>query len=185
MISPLFEVVDRNDFPRWLKRHGMLDPVVEVGVLFGEYSEWFLNEWPGTLHMVDPWVQQDSGLYLDGCNGVHMPLAYERTLRTVKRFKERAVIHRMFSQDAAGQFAIESLSAVYLDGNHGYKAVRDDISAWLPTIKSGGVLAGHDHYSRHDEWQDCGVKEAVSDFARENRLMVHLTPCTSWFILKP
>lgn len=184
-MNPTFEIVDRNDFPRWLVRHKMLDPVVEIGVLFGEYSEWFLDNWPGTLHMVDPWVQQDSQQYLDGCNAVHMPMAYERTLRTVARFKDRAHVMRMFSHEAAPHFADGSLGCAYLDGNHAYKNVRQDIDLWLPKVKSGGIIAGHDHYNAHTEWHDCGVKSAVSDFARENRLTVHLTPCTSWFILKP
>jgi Methyltransferase domain len=41
------------------------------------------------------------------------------------------------------------VDVVFLDGSHEYEAVRRDILAWMPRIKSGGMLAGHDindHY---------------------------------------
>jgi len=33
---------------------------------------------------------------------------------------------------------------VFIDADHGYQALRADIEAWLPAVKPGGVLAGHD-----------------------------------------
>lgn len=45
----------------------------------------------------------------------------------------------------ASQFADHSLDFVFIDGDHSYESVRDDISAWLPKVKSGGLLAGHDY----------------------------------------
>lgn len=50
------------------------------------------------------------------------------------------------------------LAAVYIDGDHAYEAVRDDIKAWLPKIKHGGILAGHDYGAG---WP--GVQKAVDE----------------------
>ena len=33
---------------------------------------------------------------------------------------------------------------MFLDAAHDYKNVRTDIEAWLPVVKSGGIIAGHD-----------------------------------------
>ena len=37
------------------------------------------------------------------------------------------------------------LDVVFLDGDHSYEAVCDDIKLWVPHIKSGGILCGHDY----------------------------------------
>jgi hypothetical protein len=39
----------------------------------------------------------------------------------------------------------KSIDFVFIDGDHSYNAVVQDIKAWLPKIKSGGILAGHDY----------------------------------------
>jgi hypothetical protein len=51
---------------------------------------------------------------------------------------------RMDSALAAGRFADKSVSFVFIDANHSEESVSRDIAAWLPKVKPGGVLAGHD-----------------------------------------
>lgn len=46
--------------------------------------------------------------------------------------------------------------AVFLDADHRYEAVQADIAAWLPLVRPGGVLAGHDY-------DDEGVRRAVTE----------------------
>jgi hypothetical protein len=185
MTPDIFQIRDRLHFPAWLTENGLTGRGVEVGVLFGEYSHHLLGYWPGHLTMVDPWVNQDQRAYRDGCNAVYLPDAEATARAAVKEHGERATLLRMFSEQAAPLFEDGSLDFVFIDANHKASEVGRDISWWLPKIRHGGVLSGHDFYERHDAYQDCGVKTAVQDFARVNDLTVHLTPCTSWFILKP
>lgn len=49
------------------------------------------------------------------------------------------------SEDVAAQFEDGSLDMVYIDGQHNYKSVRQDILTWLPKIKTGGWITGHDY----------------------------------------
>jgi hypothetical protein len=184
-MSPLFTIKSRLDFIRYLNSQGLTDVGIEIGVLFGEYSEFILSNWPGVLHMVDPWLNQAPAAYLDGCNAVDMEAAYGATIKSTEKFGSRARIYRAFSNDAVNIVQRSDLDFVFLDGNHKQSAVNQDIQLWWPHIKSGGVLAGHDFYERHDAYQDCGVKTAVQNFARENKLQVVLTEDTSWFIQKP
>jgi hypothetical protein len=44
----------------------------------------------------------------------------------------------------ASLFEDESCDFVFLDDRHEYEFLRDGILAWLPKIKAGGILAGHD-----------------------------------------
>jgi len=60
------------------------------------------------------------------------------------------------SANGAKWFDDESLSFVFIDAAHDYESVRRDIAAWLPKMKPGAVLAGHD--AQHAE-----VMKAVNE----------------------
>ena len=51
----------------------------------------------------------------------------------------------MTSVEAASQFENGSVDFVFIDADHRYEAVVQDIQAWLPKLKSGGFIAGHDY----------------------------------------
>lgn len=48
------------------------------------------------------------------------------------------------SVEAATQFENNSLDVVFLDADHRYEFIKQDIDTWLPKLKQGGLLAGHD-----------------------------------------
>lgn len=48
------------------------------------------------------------------------------------------------SIDAAKLYDDNSLDFVMIDAAHDFKSVTEDIVSWLPKVKSGGLLAGHD-----------------------------------------
>jgi cephalosporin hydroxylase len=52
---------------------------------------------------------------------------------------------------------------VVIDGAHDYKYVKADIEAWLPKVKSGGYLCGHDYLSGEHEEVIRAVNEAFGD----------------------
>ena len=56
-------------------------------------------------------------------------------------------------------FADGSLCCVYIDADHTYESVTEDITAWLPKIRAGGVICGHDYSGG---WKE--VVRAVDDF---------------------
>jgi predicted O-methyltransferase YrrM len=70
---------------------------------------------------------------------------------------------RLKSIDAAQQFEDGFFDFVFIDGSHEYEDIRDDINAWYPKVKSGGLLAGHDYI-----W--LSVKRAIDEFADNNNL---------------
>ena len=75
------------------------------------------------------------------------------------------------SVQAAQRYANCSLDFVFIDADHSYPAMIQDITAWLPKIKPGGYLAGHDYY-----W--AGVKQAVDELLPQ---ALHYPP-GSWII---
>jgi hypothetical protein len=64
---------------------------------------------------------------------------------------------RMKSVDAANMYEDNSIDVVFIDACHTYECVKEDIAAWLPKVKIGGILAGHDY-----SWSD-DVRRAVDE----------------------
>jgi predicted O-methyltransferase YrrM len=52
------------------------------------------------------------------------------------------------SIDAAGLLADDLFDLVFLDADHSYASVRDDIACWRPKVRPGGILCGHDCEAR-------------------------------------
>ncbi|MBI2625271.1 MAG: class I SAM-dependent methyltransferase [Candidatus Nealsonbacteria bacterium] len=76
-----------------------------------------------------------------------------------KIIRKPAVFLQMKSEEAVKQFLDESLDLVFIDADHSYEEVKKDIEFWLPKIRKGGVLTGHDYdYPRHPD-----VKKAVDE----------------------
>lgn len=179
-------ISSRLELPTLLNERRLEYEGAEVGVLFGDFSAHILKHWGGKLHMIDPWVQQDPEVYLDGCNAVSMNKAYERAKARVAPFSVRANLIRSFSLEASHGFRDGQLDFVYLDANHSFDSVSADLLAWWPKVRAGGIVAGHDFYERHDEYQNCGVESAVREFVQQRGLELKLTPeCTSWWIDVP
>ena len=71
---------------------------------------------------------------------------------------------------------------VYIDADHSYQAVREDIALWYPRITPGGALCGHDYY-QEKHWP--GVKRAVDEFIAREQLSLTTYADSSWMVLKP
>jgi hypothetical protein len=52
---------------------------------------------------------------------------------------------RQSSVAAAELYADATLDFVFIDAAHDYESIKTDINAWLPKVKAGGILAGHDY----------------------------------------
>ena len=59
--------------------------------------------------------------------------------------RKPAVLMRMASVDAAKLIADCSLDFIFIDADHDYKSVKEDIDAWTPKVKYNGIIAGHDY----------------------------------------
>jgi len=72
----------------------------------------------------------------------------------------------MTSEEASLLFTDDSLDLVFLDADHRYEQIRRDIQRWLPKVKYGGVICGHDcekYYSECSEGQKVQIDECLDD----------------------
>jgi hypothetical protein len=160
----------RGELPSYLTSLGLLGEGVEIGVRDGDFSQWVLSHWAGEkLHLVDPWAHQDVKLYNDKSNvgqkeqdDLHNGVVDMMTARFPGRFQ----VHRDYSVNAARNFKDSSLDYIYIDGRHDYAGVKEDLEAWYPKLREGGLFAGHDFVPDGIlSTGDFGVQKGVSEFA--------------------
>jgi hypothetical protein len=60
---------------------------------------------------------------------------------------------------AAHTFLNQSLDFVFINADHSYEGCAADIHAWLPKVKAGGWIGGHDY--DNTDYPGFGVKRAV------------------------
>ena len=105
---------------------------------------------------VDLWPDQSPSADFDFAPGM-----YEKFLHNVRANGLEGIIRSVIrgdSAEAAKQVKDGSLFMAFLDASHLYPAVKKDIPAWLPKVKNGGYLCGHDYASPHE-----GVIRAVNE----------------------
>ena len=85
---------------------------------------------------------------------------------------------RANSVSASKMYADESMDAVFIDADHSYKSVRADILAWMPKVKKGGILAGHDYVDGYN-----GVIQAVNE-TLSGFETIECTPNKCWLWIK-
>jgi len=178
----------RDQLPRLLAASGLTGTGVEVGVQRGIYSEIILSRSRVTqLILVDPW-REFGGDYRDVANVAQAEhdSAFAEAQQRLARFGERATFWRMTSLEAAAQVAAASIDFVYLDARHDYEHVMDDLRAWYPKVKPGGIMAGHDYLDGDNPSGRFGVRSAVNAFCTANDLAVYETyedqPWTTWIV---
>jgi len=124
-----------------------ISKMVEVGSFQGESTTIFALFLPKTqIYAVDPlesgYDPTDIAALQDMDN-----IQHNFTVRTSKFLNITQV--KLKSIDAVNKFVDSNLDLVYIDGDHRYEAVKQDILKWKPKIKSGGYVSGHD-YGRED-----------------------------------
>lgn len=61
-----------------------------------------------------------------------------------EKYKDRLIPIQGHSYAVANQISNNSLDLVFIDADHSYSAVKQDILEYMPKIKENGILCGHD-----------------------------------------
>lgn len=71
---------------------------------------------------------------------------YDNFIENMKPVENYYFPLKISSKDASKKFKDKSLDFVFLDISVDYEDVKRDIETWLPKVKPGGILAGHNYY---------------------------------------
>ena len=201
---------NREQIGQFLNYHNLKNIGVELGSFKGQFANTILNNWNGKLLMVDVWRELPHEEYDDASNHREHIDAYAQAMDNLKGFEDRAYMLRMKGEHACDFISDQSLDFVYIDANHTYKSVKEDINLWYPKVKSGGIVMGHDYlpdyfYEGKEEKDQAlytfpdgqpekaqytgmfGVNPAVDEFCKKNGYTINKTDeflATWWFIKK-
>jgi len=135
----------------------VLNTGAEIGVRNGETSDFLLHNNPKLdLILVDPYSSyNDLGYVFEEKEQASLKKA---TRLKLNRFNHRHQWIYKPSVEASKQVKDGSLDVVFIDAIHEEPYVSQDLMAWYPKIRHGGILAGHDY-------QMTDVKKAVNTWA--------------------
>lgn len=100
-------------------------------------------------------------------------------LRNMMPVVDHISVIRLSSVQASRAFDDESLDAVFIDADHSYQAVKDDINCWLPKVKKSGILAGHDYIDSFE-----GVIRAVDEMLPRKEIITCPSNNKCWLFVK-
>lgn len=113
-----------------------------------------VDTWLGSEEHLEHEILKEDGLY-------------KEFLKNIEPVRHIVNPIRMTSLEASMLYEDESLDFVFIDASHKYEDVLDDIKAWYPKVKKGGIFAGHDYPS----WP--GVVQAVDEFFNSIQATLH------------
>jgi hypothetical protein len=133
----------------------------EIGVADGQNSLTLCRSIPNLeLLCVDPWQ-----VYLGN------PRAHDNQEEMFRLAQKRlspfrTVFVRAMSMDAARDVVDNSLDFVYIDGNHCFDFVMQDLIEWSKKVRAGGIVSGHDYY----RFRWAGVVDAVDAYVKAHQI---------------
>ena len=187
-LTHYYENVDgwfyRNDtlFYKQIIDHFESGHFVEIGSYKGRSSSFMgveiaLSGKDIKFDCIDTWLgseeHQIDGSHpdLDVINGS----LYDKFLQNIEPVKDYINPIRTDSLSACKLYDDNSLDFVFIDAAHDYESVKADVISWLPKIKLGGILSGHD-YQIED------VSRAVNEILYHQGVNVLNGSC--WWIYK-
>ena len=171
--SDLKSLSSRCDVSHVLNKHGLTGEVAEIGVDMGHYARAILSNWKGRVYYaVDLWAKQDPRIYRETQFDHDLSFRASSDLANEDR---RMQMIRLHSVIASKVFYDNCLDWVWIDANHDYDPVMDDLNAWWPTVRRGGVFSGHDYFSP-------GVRRAVNEWMNRNRVHFVVSDSSWWSV---
>ena len=143
----------------------------EIGACFGRYSEILCQNIPGLkLIAIDSWSNRRNTKREDIAK-----ISGEESTR-IKLAPYNAVVIRASSMDALPYVEDGTLDFVFIDADHKYDSVAEDIREWSKKVRVGGIVSGHD-YCIFKNSGNRGVIDAVDEYVKKHGIEL-LT--TSW-----
>ena len=129
--------------------------MIEIGAYMGEST--FLFACSGIfkeIDTIDPHSGREEFNEMFGYSWDDVKSEFEKNTRHF----DNIVHHKDFSYNIVDNFDDKEYDFVYIDANHTYESIKQDLELYLPKVRSRGVISGHDYT---DNW--VGVRQAVDE----------------------
>lgn len=169
--------------------------IAEIGVRTGRNFKNMTKFNFNNAYAIDLWT--DDGILSHNDIKLSQREMNSNYLKLKEYFKNNENVHliKSLSVNASKQFEDCYFDLVFIDADHTYNGVWEDIVHWYPKVRSGGIVSGHDYIERKGKY---GVIEAVNKYLDENKLdksYLYITrkvngsrgggSIPSWYYIKP
>lgn len=129
--------------------------MIEIGSYMGESTMMFASVGIfDTIHSIEPHNGNEEFNKLYGYSWEDIKKEYKINTR----YFDNIVHHQDYSYNVVDIFKDNSIDFIYIDAEHTYESVKRDLDLYLPKLKKGGIIGGHDY---HEVWP--GVCKAIDE----------------------
>ena len=142
---------------------------LEIGIFKGDFFDYIVKNCD--IHSIDG-VDLFTGVTcsgdVDGNNVVHCDIE-KCYFDLLEKYRDmpNVNLHKSDSVNFLKQREDNYYDIIYIDGDHSYNGVKNDLFHSLHKVKHGGYIMGHDYemnYAKAMNSYNFGVKEAVDEF---------------------
>ena len=149
-------------FPELINRLN-LSCGVEIGVDTGDFTYILLSKTKISLYGIDCWMDDFGSNFRPG---FFDPIGQNRMDTAIERLKEfgsdnlarekRITLIKNTSVEEAACFGDNLFDFVYIDGDHSFEGIYNDLYSWINKVRVGGIIAG-------DDFKD-GINSGIKDY---------------------
>ncbi len=182
------DVISMTNLCGMVEKPGM--KILEIGCWLGDSTQIlgkFALKNKGEVHVVDTFKGSVATELLDFAKENNVREIFDANMSELK-LDSVLKVYQMTSDEALNEFKDEYFDLIFIDGDHRYKQVLKDIDNYLPKVKKGGIISGHDIDARYKdivwsedlsmlennsqktlshEWIHVGVSKAVHERFRD------------------
>jgi hypothetical protein len=159
----------------------------ELGVWKGQMSMELLKQHKDLfLYLVDRWqVPPEGDSYYQGSRVMarssqeDFDRCFHLACQSVIPYSDRCKILKMTTIEASEYIDDNSLDFIFVDSDHSYIGVTNDLTYWTPKLKKGAILSGHD-FNNSNTYNE--VERAVRDFLGDRFKEIELDVDHTWFL---
>lgn len=141
--------------------------MIEIGSYMGESTMMFASsKLFKEIHTIEPF--KNVGGNIEGFNkknDYNWDTIYNEFLINT-RFFNNIILYKDFSYNVADKFEDKSMDFIYIDGDHSYDQVKQDLEMYLPKLKDNGIIGGHD-YRKWNKFKVDNTIRAIDEIVGE------------------
>ncbi len=158
------------------------EKIAEIGIwkshtlqkVLGSAAEKIIKEYWG----VDPWLRPTDPKYKHYYTRIQERWdgLYFKSCKLMYRFSQLRIL-RMKSLEAIQIFPEKYFDLVFIDADHFYEPLKQDIESWLLLVRKGGMISGHDYKALR--FPDC-TKAVDECLGKDNIILYKCENCSVW-----
>lgn len=124
----------------------------------------------GTVFAIDTWAgSETNSLHADVVKGRNVFDTFCTNMERFGLLRSTVIPVMSATSRCAALLAPETVDLLFIDADHRYAAVRDDIALWAPKVRPGGLVCGHDCEQRYATLP-AAVRQRVDAELEQNHL---------------